>query len=633
MGKHFITVFLILFVCCNQLLPQQTGLYMPRNIKDAYKNSTRSYDGKPGTKYWENYADYKIAVELVPSTKIVYGKEVITFTNNSPDTLKQIVIRLYQNIYKKGNPRDFFVDSTDLTNGVDFTKLVINGAEISFAPDKGDVSYTATNILVKPANPILPYSKSEILAEWNFKMPFKTNIRMGMIDSTSFYVGYWYPQISVYDDIDGWDRFDYSGLQEFYNNFGQFEVNITVPKNFVVWGTGILINPEDVLAKDYLNRMNEAEVSDSVIRIITPDDLIKGGITAGNEKNIWKFKADNVTDFAFAASDHFLWDGGSVIADKSTKRRTFVSAAYPKKAKDFPEVAEIGMKAVDYYSNEIPGVPFPYPKLTIMNCSLGGGMEYPMIVNDYSAETYVRTVGVNTHEIAHTYFPFYMGTNERKYAWMDEGWATALPVDLQNKLAPVENQRTRITSMYQRYAGNEMDMPMMVPSILLKRDAYVIASYYRSAEAYLFLRDMLGDELFLKALHEYINRWNGKHPIPYDFFYAFNDAAGQNLDWFWKPWFFESGFPDLRIHSVKKWNDKIEVTVEKAGNIPVPIDLKILYNDGTSDSTYKSAMVWKDGNKKAVLTFNSSKKITKIELGSSQIPDVNPDDNIYVPKD
>lgn len=633
MKKILLTVCLIVLVCFNQLLPQHSGLYMPRDIKQAYIKGTRSYDGKPGPKYWENFTGYKIDVELVPSTKMVYGREEISFINNSPDTLKQIVFRLYQNMYKKGNPRDSFIDTTDLTNGVDIKKLVINSSAVSLAPHDSIVNITATNMFVKLADPVMPHSKSEILAEWNFKMPFKTHIRMGMIDSTSFYVGYWYPQIAVYDDIEGWDRNEYSGAQEFYNNFSNFEVNITVPKNFVVWGTGLLQNPEEVLAPEYLSRMNKAEVSDSVIRIITRDDLARGGITAGGDKNTWKFKASNVTDFAFATSDHFLWDGGSVIADKSKHHRTFVSAAYPIQAKDFHEVAAIGMKAVSYYSTEIPGVPFPYPKMTIMNCAPGGGMEYPMIVNDYSAPTYVRTVGVTTHEIAHTYFPFYMGTNERKYAWMDEGWATALPVDLQTRLAPDEDQRVRIASMYEKYAGNELDMPVMIPSILLKREAYVIASYYRPGEAYLFLRDMLGDELFLKTLNEFMDRWNGKHPIPYDFFYSFNDAAGQNLDWFWKPWFFESGYPVFKIHSVKKWEDKIEVTVEKVGNIPVPLELKIYYSDGTVDTAYKSAMVWKDGNKNAAIIFNSSKKIARVELGSPSIPDVNRDDNIWVPKD
>jgi aminopeptidase N len=633
MAKLLLTVFFVILFCCNHLLSQQSSLYIPRDIKQLYNSGTRSYNGKPGPKYWENYADYKINVELVPSTKIIYGKEQITYSNNSPDTLKQIVIRLYQNLYKKGNPRDNFVDSTDLTNGVEIKKLTIGGSEMNLFSGEDNIFYTATNMVITSPEPVLPHSKLEIFVEWNFKMPFKTHIRMGMIDSTSFFVGYWYPQISVYDDLDGWDRTEYSGTQEFYNNFGNFEVNITVPKNFVVWATGVLQNPENVLMPEYLNRMNTAEVSDSVIRIITRGDLINGNVTNSNDKNIWKFKAENVTDFAFSSSDHFLWDGGSVIADKLTKRRTFVSSVYPQMAKDFPEVTAIGMKAIDYYSNVIPGIPFPYPKMTVVNCALAGGMEYPMMVNDYAAATHVRTVGVTTHEIAHTYFPFYMGINERKYAWMDEGWASALPVDLQNELAPAEDQRIKLDSIYKHFAGSEMDMPVMVPSTLLKGASYGVASYTRPSEAYLFLRDMLGDEFFLKALHEYIYRWNGKHPLPYDFFFTFNEASGQNLDWFWKPWFFESGYPDLKIYSVNQSNNKIVVTIEKIGNIPVPVELKIIYSDGSHDSTYTSAIVWKDGADKAVFDFNSNKKISRVELGSSRIPDTFPEDNVYVPKE
>lgn len=625
---------LIIIVIFNStsLFAQDTSLYMPRNIKMAYYNGTRSFDGKPGPKYWQNLADYKISVEIDTSTRSIIGDEHIKYKNNSPDTLNEIVFRLYQNLYRKGEMRDFPVDTFDLTDGMKIKEITINGVKINVNTQGRKFYIYGTNMIVKLDKPLTPNDSLNIGCKWSFIMPLKTDMRMGMIDSTSYYVGYWYPQVSVYDDIDGWDMIQYTGRQEFYNNFGNYDVKITVPNNYVVWATGILQNPGKVFTKKYLERRKEAETSDSVIHIITLHDLVRGGITTDNIKNTWHFKAENVTDFAFASSDHYLWDAGSVVVDDKTGRRTVVAAVYRKQASDFPEVAKIGMKSIEYYSKEIPGVPFPYPKMTVVNGSYFGGMEYPMIVNDYSAHTFSRTLGVTAHEIAHTYFPFYMGINETKYAWMDEGWATAFTSFFIFDSVRDYPSRIWITRVFDRYTGKELEMPMMIPSNLLRGESYRIASYFRPAEAYIILKNMLGEKLFLKALHEYINRWHGKHPIPYDFFYSFNDALNKNLDWFWEPWFFESGEPDLAIKNVSTAENKIKIDIEKIGNLPVPINIVAYYSDGTQDSLYKTAAVWKDGINEYAFEMKTNKQLSKVVLGNNSIPDADLKNNIYVVK-
>ena len=611
---------------------QDTSLYMPRDIKKAYEDGTRSFDGKPGPKYWENFADYKIKVAIDTSTRSIIGEETINYKNNSPDTLKDIVFRLYQNLYRKGEMRDFPVDTTDLTDGMKINELTINGNKVNVDSNGAGFRISGTNMIVKLDQPLPSKDSLNIGCKWNFIMPLKTDIRMGMIDSTSYYVGYWYPQVSVYDDINGWDMIQYTGRQEFYNNFGNFDVEITVPKNYVVWATGILQNPEEVFTKKYLERRKESETSDSVIHIITLNDLDKGGITTANPKNTWHFKAENVTDFAFAASDHYLWDAGSAIVDDKTGRRTIVAAAYRKQALDFPDVTKIGMKSIEYYSKKIPGVPFPYPKMTVVNGSHGGGMEYPMMVNDYSAPNLARTLGVTAHEIAHTYFPFYMGIDETKYAWMDEGWATTFTTFVESDSVKGYASQDWITRVYDEFAGNELEMPMMIPSTLLRGESYGIASYFRPTEAYLTLKDMLGEKLFLKALHEYINRWHGKHPLPYDFFYSFNNALNENLDWFWKPWFFESGDPDLAIKNVSIEDNKIKIVIKKIGNIPVPVNIVAYYTDGTRDSIYQTAGVWKNRTDEYVFEIKTNKKLSKVVLGNNSIPDANLKNNVYIIK-
>ena len=409
---------------------QDNPLYTPINFKKAYEKGTRTLTGKPGQNYWQNYADYNIKAEIDTSTRAIIGSETIVYKNNSPDTLRTLVFRLYQNLYKKGTFRDFPIDTVDLTDGVKIIELKINGKLIDIDSSGVKLRIYGTNMFFKPDSSIFPNQELNIECKWSFIMPLETDIRMGMIDSTSYYVGYWYPQVSVYDDIDGWDITQYTGGQEFYNNFGSFDVEIKVPKNYIVWATGLLQNPNEVLTNKYLERMKSAETSDSVVHIISLNDLKNGDVTKNNRENTWHFRAENVTDFAFAASDHYLWDSGSLIVDSTTGRRTVVAAAYRKEALDFPHVTEIGMKALKYYSQRIPGIPFPYPKITVVNGARTGGMEYPMMVNDYSAHELTRTIGVTDHEIAHTYFPFYMGINERKYAWMDEGWASTLPVGI-----------------------------------------------------------------------------------------------------------------------------------------------------------------------------------------------------------
>jgi hypothetical protein len=604
----------------------QNDLYIPLNIKKAYENGTRSYDGSPGPNYWQNSAEYNIKVEVVTKTKMLFGSETIIYKNNSPDTLKTLVIRLYQDIFKIGNARDYSAPAEAINDGVEVSKIIVRGEEID--PDSSIVKRKDTNLILDLDDPLPPDSEIDLAFEWNFIIPHEYPIRMGAYDSTSFFIGYWYPQVSVYDDIDGWDMFNYGGQQEFYNDFSSFQVEIKVPNTFCVWATSVLQNPDEVLTEKILDRFNIANNSEEVIRIVTADDLLEGNIFNNtNSHNIWKFNADNVTDFTFAMSDHYLWDGTSVIVDSTTNRKTFVDAAYKESSKDFPDVTQIAKEYIQHCSFEMPAWPYPFPTTTIFNGR--GGMEFPMMINDGSFPTLGRTLGVTTHEVAHMYFPFYMGINERKYAFMDEGWADMLPFDFQVRMVEDYDQRSFHILGYQNKAGTEIDIPLAVPSIQLRGAAYGIAAYTRPGAAYDLLRDMLGDTLFLKAMHSFINRWNGKHPIPYDFYYTFNEATGKNLNWYWKPWFFEFGYPDLSINTVAQDGAFINVTVKKEGNIPIPVKLTFYYDDETDSERYNDASVWEGGDEVITISEKREKVLRKIILGGPHIPDVNSYNNTY----
>lgn len=604
---------------------QKTSLFIPVNFQKAYEKETRSYDGTPGKNYWQNRADYKIKAEVFPYERKIIGEEKIVYYNNSPDTLKRIVVKLLMDIYRKGNMRDYQISPDAVNEGVELQKIVYNNNEIKFDNKKEAPYRDGTNLFIQLSEPLLPKEKSELEFYWSCKIPDKSQIRMGVYDSTSMFVAYWFPQIAVYDDIDGWDVISYTGNTETYNDFGNYEVEITVPKNFVIWATGILQNPEEVFSEKILEKYKKALSSDEIVKIIEESDY-SDVITLNKEKLTYKFKAEYVPDFAFALSNHYLWDASSLVVDKQTGRRALISAAYNPSSKDFYQVAEIARKSIESFSTHLPGYPYPYPAMTVFNGQ--GGMEFPMMCNDSSVPEIQGTIHLTSHEISHTYFPFFMGINERKYAWMDEGWATMLPFDFQSEQAEGYDPRTRNAQGYSEVGGTDKDLPPMIPSYQMRGPSYRNASYRRPAAAYEFLRNLLGDDLFKKCLHEYINRWNGKHPVPYDFFFTFNEVSKQNLDWFWKAWFFDTKYPDLSIKSANQKGNKVKIVILNKGGLPLPVKINAVYDDNTEEIIYEAkADLWKDGNLEKMISFSSKKKIKKIQLGSSQIPDVNIKDN------
>ncbi|MFI5145072.1 MAG: M1 family metallopeptidase [Ignavibacteria bacterium] len=624
MKKHiypFLTI--ILFA---SLVYSQSSLYMPLDIKQAYDKGTRSYDGTPGANYWQNHSVYDIKASIEPKTRLLRGEETIEYFNESPDTLRRIVLRLYQDLFKPGNARDDDLPPEAFTDGVLLEKLRIGDESIIMTPSDS-FSRKATNLTIILKEPVLPHSRVNIASSWHFTIPKGDDIRMGTYDSTTFYLAYWYPQVAVYDDIHGWDDVEYKGTLEFYNDFSDYDVEITVPNNFCTWATGVLKNPDRIMTPVTYGKYKLAQSSPEVVKIISQKDLRENNNFASTfAQNTWNYKAENVTDFAFGMSDHYLWDAVSLEVEPG--RYTLISAAYNPSSKDFYEIARMSKKIIESYSKDFPAVPFPYPSITIFNG--GGGMEYPMMVNEASSETPSGAVYVTAHEIAHSYFPFYMGTNERRWAWMDEGWAQALSFDIQFELAPERDTRDWNVFRYLGSAGKEEDIPMMVPSDNLGRfRSYRSTSYLRPGEAYDMLRNTLGEELFGKCLREYMKRWHGKHPQPYDFFFAFNNAAGDDLSWFWKPWFFEFGYPDLGIKDVTERKGKSKITIEKIGSLPIPVCIIITYEDSTTRTLNETAGVWKSGNSVITVEDSSGKKIKSVKLGNSHIPDVNGENNSW----
>jgi len=600
-------------------------LYKPRDVQKAFDKGTRSPDGKPGAKYWQNKARYMINVTAMPPDRTIKGSEQISYINNSPDTLRVVFIKLFLNIHKPGAPRNGGALPDYLTSGVQIDQFAVNGETRPWRQSP----YTYTSVGVRLPKALAPHDSLQLSFDWHYEISLQSN-REGMIDSTTYFLAYFYPRIAVYDDYNGWDNMPFMEDHEFYSDFNDYTVNVTVPNNYIVWGTGTLQKPETVLQPEYLKRFKESLTSDKTIRIATKEDLASKKVTA-NSSNTWQFTASHIPDMAFGLSDHFVWDAGSVIVDSAAGRRASVQAAYNDTAQDYHQMVEFGKRALHLLSFKWPGVPYPYEKTTIFQGY--AGMEYPMMANDETYEDPLFSRFVAEHELAHTYMPFYIGINETRYGFMDEGWATTFELllgyeDLGKEKAEGLFKQFRVAGWIEDPSADQ-DIPIITPADVLTGAGFGNNIYGKAALGYIAVKDLLGDALFKKCLHEYMRRWNGKHPLPWDFFNSFNAAAGKNLDWFWNNWFFTSGYIDLAIQAVKKTSTGYTVSLKNTGGFVAPADLVITYKDGSTETKHFTPAVWEKDQKQASVLITTKKQIKSVKLDGGIFMDANEEDNVY----
>ncbi|MEP6684101.1 MAG: M1 family aminopeptidase, partial [Parafilimonas sp.] len=407
--------------------------------------------------------------------------------------------------------------------------------------------------------------------------------------------------------------------------------SITAPKNFVVYATGDLLNPDDVLQPAIAQRLKASYKSDSVMHIATLDEMEQGKITQQNDWNTWKFKAENITDVCYAVSNHYVWDAGSTIVDAKANRRASMQAAYDDSSEDFHHAVEFGKNALKFFSTQYPGVPYPFVKMTAFQGF--ADMEYPMMVNDAHVKSMAFAQMLQDHEMAHTYFPFYMGINETRYAYMDEGWATTLEyligIDEVGKATADSVYKMFRIRRYINDASTEEDQPIITMSTQVSGAGYGNNSYGKASLSYLALKDLLGDDLFKTALHHYMNNWNGKHPIPWDYFYSINTGSKQNLNWFWNNWFFSNNYIDLKVKSAQSKNNKTTVTIENIGGFAIPFDVVLISKDGKETRQHFTPSVWSKNEKIISVTFDNNEAADSLKLDGGIFMDATPDDNIF----
>ncbi|MEJ2482451.1 MAG: M1 family metallopeptidase [Gemmatimonadota bacterium] len=583
----------------------------PSRYQNALAAGTRSPDGRPGENYWQQAADYRIAVEIEPETARLTGSESITYHNRSPDELNTLVVRFYQNVFSEGVARN---RSVTLTGGIDLGRIALNGVELEeldaprfengrvVRPEGPGYRINGTVAVIQLAAPIPTGGSAELEVDWAFTVSGGGGFRNGHLDNSVFNIAQWYPQVSVYDDVFGWDMSPYLGNGEFYVGYGRFEVDVTVPEGWVVVGTGMLRNPEEVLRPHQVRALQSATAIDTVISVVSEADLEAGTATKPGQsgKLIWRFAADSVRDFAFATSDRYLWHvTGAETGNPG--RRALIQNVYTPDNPHWSEATLFAKHAIEFFSDYI--LPYPYPQATAaMGPPQVNGMEYPMITFITHQASGRGLNGVVTHELSHFWMPMIVGTKEMAYAWMDEGFTTFNTALAMDDWYGSSNSRMGGMNGYLQAARLEAEVPIM------RHTDYADNPFGRSVAAYSkpgtllhSLRHMMGPEQFDAFYKDYARTWAFKHPMPWDFFDMAEEAAGTDLDWFWQAWFYETAVLDQAVSDVRATGTGVDVTVENLDWGVMPVEIRVASADGRTKQVKLPASIW--AGTRSVTTF------------------------------
>lgn len=603
----------------------------PAGYQTAIENGTRSPDGRPGASYWQQRVDYRIEVGLVPETARLTGSETIRITNNSPRPIQGAVLHLYQNLFSEGVSRNRAVA---VTGGMELTRVSAAGSDLSeldprafqmqFRSSERDGGYLVQGTIAQVLFPAAVESGAtvELEIDWGFDVPGSGGMRLGHLDNEVFNLAQWYPQVAVNDDVFGQDRSPYLGNGEFYDEYGSFDVAVTVPEGWLVVGTGELANAEEVLRADALERLRAAPAADTVVHVVSAEELAAGRATVESAAGTltWRFRADSVRDFAFATSGKYVLDATGAETG-GARGRVLIQNVYDPAVEFWAEATLYAKHAIEFFSKSL--IPYPYPQATT---AYGppevGGMEYPMITF-ISRSTPGRGLnGVVTHELGHFWMPMVVGTKEMAYAWMDEGFSQFNASRAMGDFYGDENARNRDRNIYLQAARFGLDTPIMEHADYVENDfGRGVAAYMKPASVMHALRHMIGEETFDAAFSDYARTWAFKHAMPWDFFSMMEEAAGTDLDWFWQGWFYGDGELDQAIDSVTPVPGGINITISNLGEVVMPVELSIQLVDGTETQVVLPVGVWA-GTRKLSRTLAVSDEVSRVTIDpGSYYPD------------
>ncbi|AMW05701.1 M1 family metallopeptidase [Gemmatimonas phototrophica] len=657
-----------LLVCSLALLPANMSAQQwlntepnPKTNKSSFRaldewpspNDFRDASGSPGARYWQQRVDYVIRTSLDTATHTVKGSERITYHNNSPQALSYLWFQLDQNIEQQNSranltksalpatlspqARRFLLPDEEVFGGYAITRVAL--VKVTGQPARAArYIINGTQMRVNLDTPLPTGGKAVVEIDWTFVVPEGGNnnrgVREQVKDGWIYEVAQWFPRAAVYDDVTGWQNDPFLGQGEFYLNFGNYDVSITVPRDHIVRSTGTLRNSEMVLTPTQRARLATAMAGDTSVFIVRPDEVQKpSSRPAGNGMLTWRFTADNVRDFAWASSKTFVWDAAGFRYAKGG-RVIELHSVYPREA--MPLWSDISTKAIAQTMRTYGRLAFeyPYPQASNVNGQVGG-MEYPMIAfcggrpgpdGKYSVNQKYALAAVTIHEVGHNWFPMIVATDERKWTWMDEGINTFLEyyasLDFE-KGWPAARLRGPAPNIV-NYMKDTNQVPLMTESDFIHRQ-FGNNGYSKPATGLVMLREkVVGPERFDLAFAEYSKKWMFKHPQPADFFRTLASGAGERLDYFWRGWFYSTYNNDQAITKVESQDAQTfagttkrgkfyhRITVDNKGGLVLPLELEVEFTDGTKQRVNMPAEVWRANERTHDYGFFSDKEIAKV---------------------
>ncbi|HLQ58939.1 MAG TPA: M1 family metallopeptidase [Gemmatimonadales bacterium] len=603
-----------------------------RRLELPTANLLREGSGRPGPQYWQQRVDYTIAVSLDTATHTVAGRETIRYTNRSPDTLRYVWLQLDQNLFRDDS-RGALLNPPD-------ARFAARGFRGGFVLDRVEsvrrrltTTENGTLMRVELDRPLPPGAITSLEIGFSFQVPEHGADRMGrerFPGGWLYEIAQWYPRLAVYDDVRGWNTEQYLGQGEFYLEYGDIDFAITVPRGFIVAGTGRLTNPLEVLTVQQRARLARALQSDSTVAIIAKNEVGQSSTRpAGTSATLtWRFTAQNVRDVAWAAAPNFIWDA-------SGWNGILMQSFYPPVADSiWRESTRMVRHSIKHYSEK--WFPYPYPTAINVNGPVGG-MEYPMIVFCRNRRSREGLFGVTTHELGHQWFPMTVGSNERLYAWMDEGFNTFINIYSARAYFPDQAWlRTRgQADQWAQFAATGRDEPGITPADRVTPDLLGQVAYNKPATGLYLLRHAILDSTrFDMAFREYIRRWAFKHPTPADFFRSMEDGVGEDLSYFWRGWFLRTDVVDQAVDSVRTRTDSsgtsfTAIFLSSPGGLPMPADLRLTFGDGSIENARLPVEAWLEGNH---FTYVRSfpKELVKVEIDPDKnFPDVRRQNNTW----
>ena len=614
-------------------------VYETRNFTRAVERGTRDRTGQPGATNWTQRARYQIDARLDPGKKRLTGSERVIYQNRSPDTLRAVPVYLRQNLFAPGSARR---EAVPITGGVTLARVEAQGVNLppgKLDSDSGSAAYEVhgTVMWIRLPRAIAPGDSAAFAFEWSFTPPPSPSDGRQGREEDVYFLGYWYPQMAVYDDVNGWVTDPYINGAEFYMDMADYDVRVTVPRGWVVGATGTLRDSASVLTPRTLERLAAIRDSRNVSHIIAAADLGTGDalVTKGSTST-WHFTASNVRDFSWGTGNHYLWDATSALVPNRARGTTDTIAIHsffrlsPAAAAWPIGGARFTRDAIEQLSRLL--WPYPWPQMTSMEGVLtSGGMEYPMMTLMQPWADTLSLAGDLMHETGHMWFPMQVGSNETRHAWMDEGLTQFNTAQAMRALygEPRSGGRPNDTEQGQRAsytrtarAGN--DAPLMQWSDLFPLNLYFISNYNKTAQVLVALRAILGDSTFHRALIEYGRRWSGRHPDPADFFNTFENVAGRDLSWFWISWFYQAWPLDQAIASVTEEGDSVAITVEDRGLVPMPVNLSVTRADGSIMHISVPVDVWLTGRRSTTGRVRRVPEVLKVQIDAENaFPDLN----------